>query len=94
VFECVSGGGCKYGKYIWKKRVVTCERSLQRKYIAVCVSVCVCVREREREREDGESKLFGSWVPNLYNVQVLDSLFADFLRCLAVFSRPSMKNCT
>jgi hypothetical protein len=50
VFECVSGGGCKYGKYIWKKRVVTCERSLQRKYIAVCVSVCVCVRERERER--------------------------------------------
>jgi hypothetical protein len=73
-----------------------------RKYIAVCVIVCVfvcvCVcereREREREREDGESKLFGSWVPNLYNVEVLDSLFADFLRCLAVFSRPSMKNCT
>jgi len=51
-----------YGKIKW---VVTCERSLQRKYIAVCVIVCVCEREREREREDVESRLFGSWVPKL-----------------------------
>ena len=80
--------GCDFVREIFAKKV----------YCSVCVIVCVCVyereREREREREDGESKLFGSWVPKLYNVEVLDSLFADFLRFLAVFSRPSMENCT